>query len=911
MSTLPLTIQSIKSNKDIYITPNKGDNLSRENAKSMNIFTKIFTNHHLISNTSLKDITKNLFINHKIINPPLNSYHLTSINGSKISAHSNNSLPFDSYEEYKGVNKDALDEGLELAWMGQKLSQRQHYTEAITLFNKSLSFLLNSKYDIIFTSNDCKDNVTNNDNIVNNVENQVTYMDTLGRGYKIEEILSAQFQIDQIFITSYSPQLIQILNAIYSHLGNCHYFLRQNNMAFECHIRDLRLTMINNDKCGEFTAWGNLSNCFKMNSEFGEAVTCNEKQLSISRSLNDKESLIKALYNIGNLYHIVARFLHKHATNSQAGTVSIYTDNLDEGLRTQIVKCLEMASQYYEDALELCSVIRNEALLSRLYSNLGGIHYQLGDFEKSIHYNKMKLHVAIKMNDVMEKKRALKKLGNCFFFLGNFPIASQCYEQASETLDRAYSNYNPHLKPNYVSQISHPLGSTKSYDDSINQNNTDYLQQDDEDTSWNLIDDSLLNSNYPFLYNSKIQNSTVCQRHLEQEQEMSLNHLNNFGTKYDHKGESTPIPSSKKLISHVPFLGVYAEAGDSAVNVDMLNGSASTISCGTAFHGGIGLPLRNQRDESARSSSCIYKLRKRKSMENMEPLDMNQTPTDRKNRMNANSPFNMADVHDTPTNNPKQGINLNVCSKPESLNLYTSGEANISGGTNTLGTINVEENGNHGDEEVDFFDYVARFQSQRMNDQRYDGPSTINLSLGQSFIKNEDDGCVSKIGTDVKGCNKGAGKEGRRLSSLSNKWTSVTRRSRKGKEDGKGKKDSKYISQDINLEHKFSVKDHNSYVSKHRKSMSFFPFHLSKSNGNNVEHTLMDRKSIKLTYSAGNKPIKPEPNFSVQKDENSTVEADDEIIDLVSKMQEGKSFPLIGNGIIWMDDKGPLIRIII
>ncbi|CAK9291591.1 unnamed protein product [Gordionus sp. m RMFG-2023] len=243
MSTLPLTIQSIKSNKDIYITPNKGDNLSRENAKSMNIFTKIFTNHHLISNTSLKDITKNLFINHKIINPPLNSYHLTSINGSKISAHSNNSLPFDSYEEYKGVNKDALDEGLELAWMGQKLSQRQHYTEAITLFNKSLSFLLNSKYDIIFTSNDCKDNVTNNDNIVNNVENQVTYMDTLGRGYKIEEILSAQFQIDQIFITSYSPQLIQILNAIYSHLGNCHYFLRQNNMAFECHIRDLRLTM--------------------------------------------------------------------------------------------------------------------------------------------------------------------------------------------------------------------------------------------------------------------------------------------------------------------------------------------------------------------------------------------------------------------------------------------------------------------------------------------------------------------------------------------------------------------------------------------------------------------------------------------------------------------------------------------
>ncbi|XP_015785691.1 G-protein-signaling modulator 2-like [Tetranychus urticae] len=207
------------------------------------------------------------------------------------------------------------------------------------------------------------------------------------------------------------------LSAIYSQIGNAHFYLSNYETALHYHSLDLQLAKSMKDIIGEAKASGNLGNTLKMLGQFEEAAIYCDKHLQISRSLNDKVGEGRALYNLGNVYHTKGKHL---ASNSfqDPGDFPDYVKN-----------CFLQAVDYYEKNLQLMIELGDKSAQGRALGNLGNTHYLLGNFDQAIYYHTERLRIAQEFKDKAAERRAHCNLGNAHIFLWDFEKAIYNFKQ--------------------------------------------------------------------------------------------------------------------------------------------------------------------------------------------------------------------------------------------------------------------------------------------------------------------------------------------------------------------------------------------------------------------------------------------------------------------------------------------------
>ncbi|XP_070602516.1 G-protein-signaling modulator 2 [Erythrolamprus reginae] len=222
---------------------------------------------------------------------------------------------------------------------------------------------------------------------------------------------------------------LKTLSAIYSQLGNAYFYLHEYAKALEYHHHDLTLARTIGDQLGEAKASGNLGNTLKVLGNFEEAIVCCQRHLDISRELGDKVGEARALYNLGNVYH------SKGKSVACAGTH-------DPGEFPDDVKiALRKAAEYYQENLTIVTELGDRAAQGRAYGNLGNTHYLLGNFRSAVTAHEQRLLIAKEFGDRAAERRAYSNLGNAYIFLGEFETAAEYYKKtlqlARQLKDRA------------------------------------------------------------------------------------------------------------------------------------------------------------------------------------------------------------------------------------------------------------------------------------------------------------------------------------------------------------------------------------------------------------------------------------------------------------------------------------------
>ncbi|XP_053106322.1 G-protein-signaling modulator 2 isoform X1 [Hemicordylus capensis] len=222
---------------------------------------------------------------------------------------------------------------------------------------------------------------------------------------------------------------LKTLSAIYSQLGNAYFYLHEYAKALEYHHHDLTLARTIGDQLGEAKASGNLGNTLKVLGNYEEAIVCCQRHLDISRELSDKVGEARALYNLGNVYHSKGKSVACAGTHDPGE----FPDDVKTALRK--------AADYYEENLTIVKELGDRAAQGRAYGNLGNTHYLLGNFRSAVMAHEQRLLVAKEFGDRAAERRAYSNLGNAYIFLGEFETAAEYYKKtlqlARQLTDRA------------------------------------------------------------------------------------------------------------------------------------------------------------------------------------------------------------------------------------------------------------------------------------------------------------------------------------------------------------------------------------------------------------------------------------------------------------------------------------------
>ncbi|XP_050403151.1 G-protein-signaling modulator 2 isoform X2 [Patella vulgata] len=211
---------------------------------------------------------------------------------------------------------------------------------------------------------------------------------------------------------------LKTLGAIYSQLGNAYFYLQEYAKALEYHKHDLNMARALSDRVGEAKASGNLGNTLKVIGKFDEAIVCCKRHLDISREITDKVGESRALYNLGNVYHAKGKHVGKSGRQDPGD------------FPPEVKDCLQKATQYYEENLQLVRELGDKAAQGRACGNLGNTHYLLGNFTQAILYHEERLAIAKQFGDKAAERRAFTNLGNAHIFLGEFEVAAEHYKRS-------------------------------------------------------------------------------------------------------------------------------------------------------------------------------------------------------------------------------------------------------------------------------------------------------------------------------------------------------------------------------------------------------------------------------------------------------------------------------------------------
>ncbi|XP_055381974.1 G-protein-signaling modulator 2 [Condylostylus longicornis] len=241
---------------------------------------------------------------------------------------------------------------------------------------------------------------------------------------------------------------LRTLSAIYSQLGNAFFYMGDYTKAMKYHKLDLTLARSINDRLGEAKSSGNLGNTLKIMGKFDEAVLCCDRHLVLSRQLGDRLSEARALYNLGNVYHAKGKHYGQKSPGDFADivkeslekAVEYYKQNLnlmkelgDRGAQGRaygnlgntyyLLGNFKMAIEHHEERLRIAKEFGDKAAERRANSNLGNSHIFLGQFEEAAEHYRRTLALAVELGEKAIEAQACYSLGNTYTLLRDFKSA--------------------------------------------------------------------------------------------------------------------------------------------------------------------------------------------------------------------------------------------------------------------------------------------------------------------------------------------------------------------------------------------------------------------------------------------------------------------------------------------------------
>lgn len=139
----------------------------------------------------------------------------------------------------------------------------------------------------------------------------------------------------------------QLLSALWSLLGNAHFYLGHYDKAMLCHEHDLAICSELGDDRNQAQAYCNLGIANRKTGYLQRAKLCYERYLETCERLEDERSKSKAHHNLGDLHLTLAR-LKLERKNASVEDCSEATEHLKK------------AAEYFEAHLEYVKELENK-----------------------------------------------------------------------------------------------------------------------------------------------------------------------------------------------------------------------------------------------------------------------------------------------------------------------------------------------------------------------------------------------------------------------------------------------------------------------------------------------------------------------------------------------------------------------
>lgn len=200
--------------------------------------------------------------------------------------------------------------------------------------------------------------------------------------------------------------------------------------------------------------YSQLGNAYFYLGDYPKAMQYHKLDLTLARSMSDRLGEAKSSGNLGNTLKVMGRFdeaalcCERHLTIArQLG------DRLSEGralynlgnvyhakgkqlgqkegpgdYSEEVKESLLKAVDFYQQNLTLMREIGDRSAQGRSCGNLGNTFYLLGDFQAAIEHHQERLRIAREFGDKAAERRANSNLGNSHIFLGQFELAADHYK---------------------------------------------------------------------------------------------------------------------------------------------------------------------------------------------------------------------------------------------------------------------------------------------------------------------------------------------------------------------------------------------------------------------------------------------------------------------------------------------------
>ena len=140
---------------------------------------------------------------------------------------------------------------------------------------------------------------------------------------------------------------LQLLSALWSLLGNAHFYLGNYDKAAQCHAHDLAICNELGDERNQAQAYCNLGIANRKTGYLQRAKLCYERYLDVCERIDDSRSKSKAHHNLGDLHLTLARL----KLEREGSTI----DNCPEAKEH-----LQNAAEYFEKHLEYVKETRSK-----------------------------------------------------------------------------------------------------------------------------------------------------------------------------------------------------------------------------------------------------------------------------------------------------------------------------------------------------------------------------------------------------------------------------------------------------------------------------------------------------------------------------------------------------------------------
>uniref|UniRef100_A0A8C1ZY53 G-protein-signaling modulator 2 n=1 Tax=Cyprinus carpio TaxID=7962 RepID=A0A8C1ZY53_CYPCA len=203
--------------------------------------------------------------------------------------------------------------------------------------------------------------------------------------------------------------------------------------------------------------YSQLGNAYFHLHDYSKALEFHHHDLTLTRTTGDRLGEAKASGNLGNTLKVLGRFdeavvccqrhldiarelgdkvgqaraLYNFGNVYHAKGKSICWSGAEPGdFPEEVITALRKAAEYYEANLCIVKELGDRAAQGRTYGNLGNTYYLLGNFRDAVVSHEQRLLIAKEFGDRSAERRAYCNLGNACIFLGEFERAAEHYRKA-------------------------------------------------------------------------------------------------------------------------------------------------------------------------------------------------------------------------------------------------------------------------------------------------------------------------------------------------------------------------------------------------------------------------------------------------------------------------------------------------